>query len=308
MDSSDAALVSIVMPVFNSAEYLREAIDSVLFQTHVNFELIIIYDESTDGSLELINDYCSRDSRINLFIGTKQGISAALNIGIEKSEGKFIARMDSDDVCDRARLEKQVRHLENNDLDVCGGHSLLIDQAGTISGISISPIDHKACTLCLGFYVPFFHPTVMVRAAFIKNHNLRYGQSSFKAAEDFDLWVRMHNAGALFGGVDSIVLKYRVLDNSLSRNNLAMLQDSKELANNFFKQHYLDCLSNLKYISEFGNATEKSLAVRFIWRSIFIKGNFLAMKSLKFIEKKIFIHTTLSEILRTMRYRGRSKF
>ena len=304
MDSSGLALVSIIMPVFNSAEYLSEAIDSVLFQTHAKFELIIIYDESTDGSLEIINDYCSRDSRIILCIGDKQGISGALNIGIDQSKGKFIARMDSDDVCDSARLGKQVERLTNDNLDVCGGHSLLIDKAGRINGISVSPLNHDSCTLCLGFLVPFFHPTVMVRKSFLQNHNLMYGQSCHKTAEDYDLWVRMHGAGALFGNVDAVVLKYRVLDNSLSRNNPTMLSDSKALANTFFSKHYVSCLQKLPYISEFGNTSEKTVAVRFIWRSFFKKGNFLAIKNLKFIEKKIVIHATLSEVVRVLRYRG----
>ena len=304
MDSSDSVLVSIIMPVFNSAEFLEDAIDSILFQTHSKFELIVIYDESTDGSLEMIKGYCSRDSRVKFFEGKRQGISGALNIGIDQSKGKFIARMDSDDVCDRTRLEKQVHLLEHYNLDVCGGHSLLIDKSGRTNGISISPLGHEACTLCLGFDVPFFHPTVMFKTSFVLEHNLRYGQSLYKAAEDYDLWVRMHQAGALFGNVDAVVLKYRVLGNSLSRNNPSMLSDSKALANKFFNKHYAYCLQKLASISEFGNSSEKSLAVRFIWRSCFKKGNFLTMKNFKFIGNKIFIHATLSEMVRTLRYRG----
>jgi len=304
MDSSEPELVSIIMPVFNSAEYLGEAIDSILFQTHSKFELIIIYDESEDGSLEIINNYRSKDSRIKLCNGNRQGIVGALNVGIEESKGKFIARMDSDDVCDRERLEKQVHLLEHENLDVCGGHSLLMDRLGRTNGISISPLGHEACTLCLGFLVPFFHPAVMFRKSFMQDHNLRYGQSSCKAAEDYDLWVRMHEAGAIFGSVDSVVLKYRVLDDSLSRNNPSMLRDSKVLANNFFNKHYVYCLQKLAFISEFGNSSEKSLAVRFIWRSCFKKGNFLTMKNISFIGNKIFINATLSEIVRTLRYRG----
>ena len=168
MDSSGSALVSIIMPVFNSAEFLREAIDSVLFQTHAEFELIIIYDESSDNSLEIINHYCFLDSRVILLFGTKQGISGALNIGIERSNGEFIARMDADDMCDRERLQRQIHLLKSDNLDICGGHSVLTDNLGRINGIAITPLSHEACTLCLGFEVPFFHPAVMFKKSFVQ--------------------------------------------------------------------------------------------------------------------------------------------
>ena len=304
MDSSESALVSIIMPVFNSAEYLGEAIDSILFQTHSKFELIIIYDESEDDSLEIIDNYRSRDLRITVCNGNRQGIVGALNIGIDHSKGEFIARMDSDDVCEPLRLEKQIHFLKDNDLDICGGHSLLIDKSGRTDGISISPLNHDTCTLCLGFDVPFFHPTVMFKSSFLLEHNLRYGQSVYKAAEDFDLWIRMHRNGARFGSVDAVLLRYRVLDNSLSRNNRAMLRDSKALANEFFKKNYAFSLRQVTLISRFGNSFEKALVVRFIWRIVFKKGKLSAVKNLKFISSKIFIHATLSEIVRTFRYRG----
>jgi glycosyltransferase involved in cell wall biosynthesis len=303
MDSSNSVLVSIIMPVFNSEEFLERAIESILFQTHSNFELIVIYDESTDGSLEIIEDYCFRDTRVKFLKGNKQGISGALNIGIEQSEGKFIARMDSDDICDRTRLEKQISLLEQENIDICGGHSLLMDASDRINGVSISPLGHQACTLGLGFDVPFFHPTVMMRSSFLIEHDLRYGQSRYKAAEDYDLWVRMHQAGALFGNVDDIVLKYRVLGDSLSRNNRLMLRDSKGLSNEFFRNNYIYCLQNIGSISEFGNSSEKSLAVRFIWHSFFKKGNVFLAKYLKFIGFKVFVYATLSEIIRTLRFR-----
>lgn len=303
MVSPNSILVSIIMPVFNSEDFLEEAIESVLAQTHSNFQLIIVYDESTDRSLEIIKDYCSRDMRVLYFRGDGEGLSGALNIGIEKSEGKFIARMDSDDICDRRRLEKQISLLEQENIDICGGHSLLIDASDRINGVSISPLGHQACTLGLGFDVPFFHPTVMMRSSFLLEHDLRYGQSCYKAAEDYDLWVRMHQAGALFGNVDDIVLKYRVLGDSLSRNNRLMLRDSKGLSNDFFKKNYIYCLQNIRSISEFGNSSEKSLAVRFIWHSFFKKGNVFLAKYLKFIGFKVFVYATLSEMIRTLRFR-----
>jgi len=211
--------------------------------------------------------------------------------------------MDSDDICDRTRLEKQIYLLEQENIDICGGHSLLIDASDRINGISISPLGHQACTLSLGFDVPFFHPTVMMKSSFLLEHDLRYGQSFYKVAEDYDLWIRMHQAGAVFGNVDDIVLKYRVLDDSLSRNNKLMLRDSKGLSKDFFEKNYIYCLQNIASISKFGNSGEKVLAVRFIWSSVFKKGNLFLVKYLKFVGFKVCVYATLSEIIRTLRLR-----
>jgi len=301
MKSPNSTLVSVIMPVFNSESFLAEAIESVLVQTHSNFELIIVYDESTDKSLEIIKGYCSSDNRILYFRGDGEGLSAALNIGLQKSEGKFIARMDSDDICDPTRLENQVYLLEQENIDICGGHSLLIDASDRINGMSVSPIGHQACTLCLIFDVPFFHSTVMVRSSFLLEHNLRYGQSCYQTSEDYDLWMRMHQVGAVFGNVNDIVLKYRVLDDSISRNNKLMLRESKLLSNDFFEKNYKYLLQNIASISEFGNSGEKALVVRFIWSSIFKKGNLFLLKYLKFVGLKVFMYATISEIVRTLR-------
>ena len=292
------------MPVYNSADFLNEAIESIFSQSYSNFELNIVYDQSSDNSLEIINQYVQQDQRLNLFEGKGEGISSALNIGIENSKGKYIARMDADDICDTSRLENQVRFLENFKLDICGGHCILIDELGRVNGLSISPLDQVGCTLSLGFEVPFFHPSVVYRRNFLLENNLRYGQSIYKAAEDYDLWVRMHDAGARFGNVDAIVLKYRVLDNSLSRNNKPMLKASKVLANKFFNTHYKDCIKKLESIAKAGNLAEQSLVIRFILRSFIKRGNFSTLRYLKYMGKKTIFLTTLSEIVRTIRFKG----
>ena len=160
LDVYHPVLISVIMPVFNAAEFLKEAIDSVLFQTYSELELLIVYDESIDNSLEIINGYCVRDARVKLLVGNGEGISGALNIGLDRSKGHFIARMDADDICDYQRFQRQVHFLETGALDICGGHSLLMDKSGKTNGIAISPLSHKTCTLCMCFDVPFFHPTV----------------------------------------------------------------------------------------------------------------------------------------------------
>ena len=296
INKNNSSLVSVIIPVLNSAAFLRDAIDSILSQTHNNLELIIIYDNSYDTSLDIIKEYCSLDSRVSYINGDNSGISGALNIGIKISNGTFIARMDADDLSEANRIEDQLEHMEKNNLDICGGHNLLMDRAGKINGISIVPLNQYACTLSLTFNVPFVHSSVMLRTSFLHDYDLLYGQSIYKTSEDYDLWIRMHDHGATFGSIDKVILKYRVLDNSLSRNNPLMLIDSNELAKKFYDNHYDSCLKGLDTISKSGNSNEQSLVVRFIWRSLYRKLNLSALRYLKPIGYKIIIHTIISDL------------
>jgi len=298
INKNNSLLVSVFMPVLNSAAFLREAVDSILSQTHNNLELIIIYDNSNDTSLDIIKEYCSLDSRVSYINGDNSGISGALNIGIKISKGTFIARMDADDLSEANRMEDQLEHMDKNHLDICGGHYLLMDSTGKINGIGIAPLNHYACTLSLTFNVPFAHPSVMLRTSFLHDYDLLYGQSIYKTAEDYDLWVRMHDHGATFGSVDKVILKYRVLDDSLSRNNYLMHNDSIHLAKKFYDNHYDSCLKGLDTISKSGNSNEQSLVVRFIWRSLYRKMNLSALRYFKPIGNKIIIYTIISELLR----------
>jgi glycosyltransferase involved in cell wall biosynthesis len=145
--------ISVVMPVYNSDKFLVEAIESILNQTFKNFEFLIIYDDSKDNSFSIIKKFQEQDQRISLILGDKEGISGALNKGISLAKGKYIARMDSDDISISTRFEKQISHMQNLGLDICGGHSLLIDNKGTINGIGIMPRSHELCGLSMMFMV-----------------------------------------------------------------------------------------------------------------------------------------------------------
>jgi len=113
--------VSIVMSVYNAQKYLDEAIESILNQTYSNFEFIIINDGSTDKSLEIIENYAKKDSRIIVINRENKGLIYSLNEGIRKANGKYIARMDADDISLPQRLEKQVEFMEKNkNIGICG--------------------------------------------------------------------------------------------------------------------------------------------------------------------------------------------
>ena len=121
--------ISVLMSAFNAEKYIGETIDSVLGQSFIDFEFIIINDGSTDQTEVIIKKY--NDERIRYFYQENSGLSKALNFGLKISEGDYIARIDADDLCYRNRLEIQLEFMENNpDYVVCGSYTDVIDENG----------------------------------------------------------------------------------------------------------------------------------------------------------------------------------
>lgn len=226
-------LISVVMPVYNAQKYLDEAIQSILNQTYKNFEFIIINDGSSDESLNIIQKYKKQDERIVLINRQNKGLVYSLNEGIKISKGKFIARMDADDVSFNNRLELQLKFMLENDLDICGGDFVYMDENGGDISISIVAKTKDEIAIAMTNTIAFAHPSVMIKKEFLLKNNLLYRD---KKAEDIDLWARMYNCGAKFGNVNAIVLKYRVVSTSLSHSKdkiKALKQDAIEIFNSF---------------------------------------------------------------------------
>lgn len=163
--------VTVLMPVYNGEEYLREAIESILFQSFGNFEFLIIDDGSTDDSINIIASYT--DPRIRVITnGENIGIARALNKGIELARGKYIARMDSDDISLPKRFEKQVDFLDKNpEIGIVGSWIKTFGGRKTI--ILAHPCNPEMVRIFFLFDSPLAHPTVMMRREFLKKNNLR---------------------------------------------------------------------------------------------------------------------------------------
>jgi glycosyltransferase involved in cell wall biosynthesis len=290
--------ISVIMPVYNAEKYLEEAIESVLNQTYKNFEFIIINDGSIDKSLEIIYKYQKKDKRIVLINRKNKGLITSLNEGIEKSSGSYIARMDADDISLAKRFERQIKLMELENLDICGGHFLSINNFGEPISLNLTPIGHDLCTLSLISKVPFAHPSVMIRKSFLEKNDIKYGQSLNNKAEDFDLWIRLHEKGAKFSNVNKIIFKYRIVKNSLSKiNNLKIKQETKAMTKLF-------CKNNKNYILEILdkkmhnlNLEEESLFVRAYYKLFLKKANFFKFKKLKKFSKKVILNTLISEFI-----------
>jgi glycosyltransferase involved in cell wall biosynthesis len=206
-------LVSVILPVYNGEQFLKKSIDSVLDQSHKNFELIIINDGSTDKSDLIINKYLPND-KIKYFSRNNKGLVATLNEAIQRSSGQFIARMDQDDICYPSRIQKQLDFLINNNIDVCGTSYKIIDENENVLKV-INSFNEYFEVIISAMLVPFAHPSVMFRNIF-QRKDLSYGSGEITFAEDYDLWIKMVKKDVSFGNLKEILLKYRVFGNSLS--------------------------------------------------------------------------------------------
>ena len=157
--------VSVVMPVYNCAEYLKDAIESILVQTFDDFEFIIINDGSTDESPAILNYYASKDARIKVIDQTNQGIVTALNKGLSVAKGEWIFRMDQDDISLPNRFKLQVQLIKKDPtLVLLGGWSQQIDAQGNLLKINKLPAKNNQLINAMEGLRPFFaHPTACFR-------------------------------------------------------------------------------------------------------------------------------------------------
>lgn len=206
-------LISIVLPVYNGSSYLEECIKSILGQSLKNFEFIIINDGSTDDTDEIIQKYLKKDLRINYISRENKGLIFSLNEGISISRGKYIARIDADDIATYNRLEKQYQFLENNpDVFVCGTEIQKIDSSGKhIKTKTILPHAPEE-TLAFSFFrSPVIHPTVMMR----NDRNIIF-DINYLHAEDYALWIKLLLLGYKIVNIPFIGLYYRIHSDSIT--------------------------------------------------------------------------------------------
>lgn len=207
--SAAAATVSCVMTVFNSRAYLRETLDSVLAQSFSNFEFVIIDDGSTDGSTEILRNYAGHDSRIRLTSRPNTGIVTAANEGLSQARGEFLARIDSDDVAEPTRFEKQVAYLRAHpDCVAVGSRLLLIDPYGSPLEVTDHKLSHEEIEseLLSGSGWAISQPSIMMRRAIVVE--LGGYRRQFEASEDLDLSLRLAERGRL-ANLPEPLLKWR---------------------------------------------------------------------------------------------------
>jgi glycosyltransferase involved in cell wall biosynthesis len=187
--------ISVIMPVYNASAYLREALESILKQTFVDFEFIIVDDGSKDDSRSIIASYT--DPRIRYVEHKKNmGLIATLNEMLELAQAPYVARMDSDDVSLPTRLEKEYAYLEQNpDVVAVGSEATVISIDGRPLYEQVALAEHEAIVRILAVASPFVHGSVLLR----RDAVLLAGSYSKEAyqAEDYELWYRLSKVGKL---------------------------------------------------------------------------------------------------------------
>lgn len=236
----DFPLVSVILPVYNAEKFVFESINSILNQTYNNLQIIIIDDGSIDNSLNIINSF--NDQRILVISRENKGLIYSLNEGLKHSKGNFILRMDADDIAKENRIERQLAEFkEKPHLSVIGSFCELIDEENNIIGYRTPPrYNFYIKSSCL-FGSPFVHPSVMFNKKNLKEQ-LFYSEK-YKYAEDYELWARLSlDKSIQFYNIPEYLLKYRILETSISRKN-SEAQDNIKLK--IQKEYFLKKTNNL---------------------------------------------------------------
>ncbi|MFJ7729605.1 glycosyltransferase family 2 protein [Neobacillus sp. NPDC097160] len=253
--------ITVLMPVYNASEYIRETIDSVLNQTFKDFEFLIINDGSTDNSEEIIKTYS--DPRIRLVNNEKNmRLIATLNRGIDLAEGKYIARMDADDICLPTRLEKQYKVMEENpDIALCGTG---IKMMGKKFFQPLVMTDPKQIRNVMRVFNVFFHPTIMFRKNILIENEYRY-DPRYLHAEDYQLFQLMSEKHKLTN-IDETLLLYRLSPGGISRVHNTEQQTMtytittealKRIGINFDRNQYADRYLTKEQILEIKDTLEQ---------------------------------------------------
>ena len=181
-------LISIVLPCYNSQDYIENCINSITEQDWNNYELIIIDDGSSDNTNNIIKKYSNIKLRY-VKNNTNKGIVHSLNKGISMAKGEYIARIDSDDLMHKNRLSKQVNYLEEYpEIALVGSWQFIIDKLGKVIGLKQYPVQHEEIKLLLPFENPFSHPSIMIRSNIIKT--IGYNEK-YTNCEDYNLWEKI---------------------------------------------------------------------------------------------------------------------
>ena len=207
------------MPVFNAAAYLPQAIESILSQSFTNFEFIIVNDASTDSSWKIIKKYARTDNRIRCFRNKLNlGVSLTSNIAISYARGKYLARMDADDISTPDRFQKQIDFLKKNrGIIAVGSQCILIDQNDQTVGLKNFPTDPKKLYKMIFWAVPVQQSSMVINLKKLPKNFVWYDRNK-TSAEDISLMFRLFSYGQL-ANLPDFLTYYRQLPNSLSHLN-----------------------------------------------------------------------------------------
>lgn len=211
-------LVSVVTPMYNAEKFIGETIESVLSQTYQNWEMIIINDCSKDNGVEIVKKYQEQDSRIKLYNNEQnKGVSETRNRGIELAKGKYIAFLDSDDLWEKQKLEKQVKFMEENDVILSYTSYEKMNEDGSKRGIIEVPerLDYKELLKnCL----------VNCLTAMYRREDLKDFKFKNTKVEDYIFWLEVFKKIDYAYGINEPLGYYRLSADSRSSNKIDIVK------------------------------------------------------------------------------------
>lgn len=247
----NSPLVSVIIPCYNAEKYVEEAVRSIMNQSYKNLEIIVTDDCSSDNTLMILETLAAEDSRIKV-IKNKENLKIvkSLNNMIEIAQGKYIARMDADDISLPERIEKQVNFMEENpEYGVCGTNALHIDENGKIIGYRRLPNTDEEISFFKIFYSPLYHPSVLYVANLVKE-NLY--SSDYPIAEDYELWFRLQDGEKIkFYNIQDFLLQYRINQFQSSKTlNQKQVMSSKKILQEYVQNIPLESHLKLFYSNQ----------------------------------------------------------
>ena len=208
--------VTILLPAYNAALYLRDSLDSIMRQAFKDFDVLLIDDGSMDDTSKIAIEYSNIDRRIKYYKNEKNiGLIKTLNKGLSLAKGEYIVRMDADDIMFDDRIYKQVQYMDSNpECFVCGGQ---MEYIGGLTGMApILPQKYEDLLYLSLINCPLYHPTTIIRNSAIKQFGLKYNDS-YKHAEDYKFWsdIIFSHPNSI-ANIKDVVLFYRISNNQIT--------------------------------------------------------------------------------------------
>lgn len=228
--------VSVIMPTYNTNEtYLKTAIESILNQSLEDFEFIIIDDGSVENDYAIVNSY--EDKRIKAYKNKENlGVAGTLNKALSLAQGKYIARMDADDISNQDRLKTTVEFFDQHpDIDICGSFVKTFDAKNKKQKFFEDNLDIRAQ---LFFTSPFAHPSVTFRKTAIEKYNIRYEEKI--KAEDYRLWSELaKNKAVKFANIPEYLLNYRIHPEQITKSDKNVIDSGSKVVDDLLD--FIDC-------------------------------------------------------------------
>ena len=240
-----SSLVSIITPCFNSEKYISQAVQSVISQTHENWELLLVDDCSSDETFSIISNYASHDKRVKAFkLDKNSGTGVARNFAIQEAQGNYIAFLDADDLWKPEKLEKQLSFMQTQKIPFTFSFYETIDEAGNLRNETIttpSKITYQQLYFCnwignlTGIYSVDFFDKIPI--------------SSIKKRQDWMMWLQIVKQIQTGIPVPESLAYYRVREDSISASKWKLIAFNFKVYRDFHKRNFfMACLDTMQFL------------------------------------------------------------